>query len=415
MKDRLTERFCRYVRVHTSSDENSTTQPSTERQFDLAELLVKEMHEIGISDAAVDEKCNVTGHIPACEGCENAPAIGFIAHLDTVSDFCSRGTVPVLHYDYDGGDITLSESGRVLSPSEFPELYELKGRTVITSDGITVLGADDKAGIAEIITMADEIIKNDIPHGRICIAFTPDEEIGGGAQTLDLEAFGADFAFTADGDTEGTIEYENFNACSASVVFTGVNVHPGSAKDVMVNAACAAAEFNSMLPETETPRNTEGYEGFYHLVSMSGAVESAKLYYIVRDHDELKFAERKKVLNDIASELNGKYGDGTVKIEIKDSYRNMIEKIRPHMHLIEHAKEAIIKTGLVPSVKPVRGGTDGAQLSFRGLPCPNLGTGGHAFHGPYEYISVEGMESAAQILINIASGYAGFSPEEQRK
>ena len=406
MKQKLLERFLTYVKVYTPSDENSGASPSTPYQFDLAQLLEEEMKQMGISDVFVDENCYVYGQIPASAGCENTPAIGFIAHLDTVSDCCSKPCTPLVHEHYNGEDIELPAGGITIRVKDFPHLAEMKGRTLITSDGTTVLGADDKAGIAVILSMAEELLKTGAPHGKICIAFTPDEEIGSGAGLLDLQRFGADFGYTVDGDLEGGLEYETFNAASAKITIKGVNVHPGSAKDIMVNAAAIACELQGMLPAKEQPAYTEGYEGFFHLTNISGEVEKAQLHYIIRDHDRTKFEERKQLILSVCDRLNAKYGEGTVNADVSDSYYNMAEVLKDHMHLVEHAKKAIEKTGLIADIKPVRGGTDGSQLSFRGLPCPNLGAGGAGFHGPYEHISLEGMELSVQIVLEIVRSYA---------
>jgi len=401
MKEQLLERMIRYAKIYTPSDETCEEVPSSKCQFDLAYELEREMKELGLSDVFTDEHCYVYGWIPASEGCENAPSIGFNAHIDTVSDFCSTPVHPVVHENYDGKDIYLEAGNRTITLKDFPHLAEMKGRTIITSDGTTILGADDKAGIAEIMTMAQEVISSGMPHGRICIVFSPDEEIGGGASLLDLEKFGADFAFTVDGGLEGGLEYETFNAAAAVINFAGVNVHPGTAKDIMVNAAGAACEFQSALPQNEKPENTCGYEGFFHLTDMQGTVEKAQLRYIIRDHDKVKFEQRKNRISEIAAVLNEKYGAGTVEVQIKDTYYNMYEILKDHMEIVELAKKAIEEAGMTPVIEPVRGGTDGAQLSFRGLPCPNLATGGHGFHGPYEHISLEGMEKSTQVLLNI--------------
>ncbi|MBE7016609.1 MAG: peptidase T [Ruminococcaceae bacterium] len=400
------ERFLKYVQINTASSETSDTTPSTACQFDLANLVAEEMREIGVSEVYVDEHAYVYGVIPASEGLEDAMSIGFIAHLDTIPDFPGENVKPRLIENYDGGEIVLGNSGRVLSPADFPHLPSLKGRSIIVTDGTTVLGADNKAGVAEIMEMAETVIKEGIPHSRIAIGFCPDEEIGHGASLMDLKRFGAKVAYTADGGAEGGVEYENFNACGAKVSFNGFNVHPGSAKDTMINASLVAMEFNSMLPSGDTPRDTEGYEGFFHLTSMEGDVEKATLNYIVRDHDAGSFEARRACLAHAAKLLNKKYGEGTVDLEIKEHYRNMCEAVKPHFHVVENALEAIKAVGLEPSVEPIRGGTDGAQLTFRGLPCPNLGTGGYAYHGPYEHISVEGMEISTRILLNIVERYA---------
>lgn len=403
---RAYERLLKYVTVSTPSDENSTTVPTSACQFNLAKDLVEEMKAIGISDAHVDEKCYVYGTIPATPGYEAKTKMGFIAHMDTVSDFADHAVKPLIHEKYDGCELVLGESGRKLEPALFPHLKELKGRTLITSDGTTILGADDKAGVAEIMTMAEELLKGEIPHGKICIGFTPDEEVGSGADHFDVEGFGADFAYTVDGGREGEIEYENFNASSAKIQVNGFNIHPGSAKDTMINAAVVAMEFNEMLPKNQTPRDTEGYEGFYHLCHMSGSVEKASMEYIIRDHDEEKFLEREEIMRRIAAELNKKYGEGTVELVIEESYRNMAEMIKPQFHLIENAKKASLQAGVEPKVLPIRGGTDGARLSFMGLPCPNIGTGGFACHGPYEHITVEGMDIIVNTLLEIVKIYA---------
>lgn len=398
---RAYERLLNYVKIWTTSDEESETVPSTDRQLDLAGILVEEMKEMGIEDAHADEKGYVYGSIPATAGMENKPAIGFIAHMDTAPDFNGKGVNPQIIENYDGNDVSLGSSGRILSVTDFPHLKELKGRTLITTDGTTLLGADDKAGIADIMTAMDEIIKENKPHGRLCIGFTPDEEIGRGADCFDVEKFGADFAYTVDGSKEGEIEYENFNASEAVFKVHGVNVHPGEAKNIMVNASLLAMEINGQLPQNETPRHTEGYEGFYHLTDMTGNVEYAELNYIVRDHDSRLFKEKEEKLRSIEKQMNDKYGAGTVELTIRESYRNMREKIENCMYIVENAKEAIKIEGIEPKISPIRGGTDGARLSFMGLPCPNLGTGGYAFHGPFEHITAEGMDIAVNIIKNI--------------
>ena len=403
---RAYERLLHYVKIYTTSDEESASVPSTNRQFDLAMALVEEMKELGIEDARVDEHCYVYGSIPATPGYEDKTAIGFIAHLDTAPDYNGEGVKPQVRENYDGGEIALGESGLVLSPDMFPHLKSLKGRTLITTDGTTLLGADDKAGIAEIMTLAQELLKGETPHGKICIGFTPDEEVGGGAELLDIPAFGAEFAYTVDGGCENEIVYENFNACGAAFEIQGVNIHPGEAKDKMVNAALAAAEICGMLPWAETPRHTERYEGFFHLTQIQGTVEHASLHFIIRDHDGGHFEARQEMLRQIEKAVNEKYGAGTAKLTIRQQYRNMEEMVKPCMHLIDYAKESIRELGMEPDVSPVRGGTDGAQLSFRGLPCPNLGTGGYAFHGPYEHITAEGMDRAVQVMLGIVKRYA---------
>lgn len=402
---RAYERLLKYVVVHTTSDEESESVPSTDIQFDLARLLEAEMKELGISDVSVDEHCYVTGRIPATKGCENAPKIGFIAHLDTAPDCSGENVKPLIHENYDGKDVFL-KNGRAITTKLFPHLMTLKGRTLITTDGTTLLGADDKAGVAEIMTMAEEVITKGIPHGDIAIAFTPDEEIGHGASLLDIEKFGADFAYTVDGGPENEIEYENFNAAKAVFKIKGVSVHPGDAKDRMINAALLACEISSMLPAAETPAHTQDREGFYHLTDIKGDVENAEISYIVRDHDASLFEAKKKTLNMIEKIMNEKYGEDTVVLTITEQYRNMIEKILPHMHIVDTAKECIKEQGFEPLDVPVRGGTDGAMLSYRGLPCPNLGTAGYAFHGPLEHITAEGMDTVVNVMCAIIKKYA---------
>ena len=403
---RAYERFLNYVKVHTASDSNSVTHPSSMRQFDLAKMLVEEMKALGIEDARVDDKCYVYGTLPATEGYEQVKALGFIAHMDTADAASGENIKPQIHENYDGQDVLLPGSGTYLTVKQFPFLAEMKGQTLITTDGTTLLGADDKAGIAEILTMAERIMNEKIPHGKICIGFTPDEEVGMGADFFDIPGFGAAYAYTVDGGDVGEIEYENFNAAAAIVNFRGLSVHPGSAKNTMINAQNVAIEFHMALPKFERPEHTEGREGFYHLTDMSGDVTNAQLKYIIRDHDEYKFIEKKETMRHVAVLLNEQYGEGTVELIIKDSYANMIEQIRPHFHLIESAREAVEKAGLTPMETPVRGGTDGARLSYEGLPCPNLGTGGFNFHGPAECISVEKMDQSVEVLLNLVDIYS---------
>ena len=403
---RAYERFLNYVKIHTTSHENSNTTPSTRRQFDLAEILAEEMKKLGVKDVRVDENCYVYGAIPATPGYEDKPAIGLIAHLDTAPDFCGEHVNPQIYRNYNGEDVTLGDSGKVLSVKTFPHLKELKGRTLITTDGTTLLGADDKAGIAEIMTVAEELLKGTMPHGKICIAFTPDEEVGSGADKLDIPAFGAQYAYTADGGCENEIVYENFNASEAVFKIRGFNIHPGEARNKMINAALVGMEINSMLPNLETPAHTELYEGFFHLCEMEGTVENATLQYIIRDHSAASFEARENTLRHIEKIMNEKYGQGTVSLEIHEQYRNMIEKVAPCMQLVDYAKDAIRELGMEPNTDPIRGGTDGAQLSFRGLPCPNLGTGGYAFHGPYEHITAEGMDTAVHVMLGILKRFA---------
>ncbi len=403
---RAYERLIRYAKIHTASAEDGEGVPSAEREFDLARELETELRALGVADVFVDEHCYVYGRIPATAGLENITGIGFIAHLDTVPDFPGESVKPRLVEHYDGGEIALGESGRVLRPADFPHLKTLVGHDLIVTDGTTVLGADDKAGVAEIVTFAERLLAEDRPHGPISLAFCPDEEIGHGAALLDLERFGAQLAYTVDGGTPGEIEYENFNAAAAEVELTGFNVHPGAAKNVMVNAALVAMEFNAMLPAGDTPRGTEGYEGFFHLTEMRGDVEKAHLSYIVRDHDAATFEARKKTLLHIEKLLNEKYGAGTVKVTLREQYRNMLEMVKPHFEVVEKAMDAMRALGVEPRAAAIRGGTDGAQLSFRGLPCPNLPTGSYGHHGPYEHASAQQMDGVVELLLGIAAQFA---------
>ena len=402
---RAYERLLKYVKVWTTSDPESGTHPSTMRQFDLAHQLVQELKDLGLTDAHVDEHCYVYATLPATPGQESAKPLGFIAHMDTTDDASGENVNPQIHPNYDGGKVVLPATGTVLDPAQFPFLTEMKGQTLITTDGSTLLGADDKAGVAEIMTALERIIAENRPHGKLCIGFTPDEEIGEGASLFDIPGFGADFAYTVDGGDVGGIEYENFNAAAATVTIHGFSVHPGSAKDTMINASNVAMEFHGALPVMARPETTEGRQGFYHLCQMYGDVTEAKLGYILRDHDAAKLQFKKDNMLDIAEFLNGKYGEGTVTVEIKDSYRNMLEKIKPHFHLVETARKATRMAGLEPEEVPVRGGTDGATLSWMGLPCPNLGTGGFNFHGPCECITAEKMDQCTEILLNLVDLY----------
>ena len=402
---RAYERLLKYVVIYTTSDEESTTVPTSMRQFDLARMLVDELKAIGVEDAAVDDLCYVYATLPATEGYEQATKLGFIAHMDTAPDFSGEHVKPRIIEHYDGGDVVLGTSGRTLENASFPHLASLKDRTLIVTDGTTLLGADDKAGVAEIVTLLERLISEKIPHGKISVCFTPDEEVGSGADHFDVARFGAEFAYTCDGGAEGELEYENFNAAGALFEIRGFNIHPGEAKDKMINALAVACEINAMLPKGQTPRDTSGYQGFWHLTSLDGSTEAAKLTYIIRDHDFESFERRKVTLEKIVEVLNAKYGEGTVTLTIREQYRNMKEKIEPCMHLIENAKKAMEQAGVTPRVQPIRGGTDGARLSYMGLPCPNLGTGGYAFHGPYEHITVEGMDAAVEILKNLVILY----------
>lgn len=405
---RAYERFLNYVKVNTKSDENSTTLPSTACQFDLAKMLKDELIKIGCENVTLSENCYVYANIPATKGYENAVALGFVAHMDTSPDFNGENVKVQIIENYNGEDVALGESGRMLTNEMFSHLKSLKGKTLITTDGTSLLGADDKAGVSEIVTLAERLITEQIPHGKICIAFTPDEEIGCGTDGFEIETFGADFAYTVDGGAEGELEYENFNASGARFEIKGVNVHPGSAKNIMVNAALVAFEINSMLPSAQIPAKTEEYEGFYHLTDVKGDCESAVLDYIVRDHDLNMFNSRENTLRHIEKTINEKYGEGTVKLTIREQYRNMKEKIEPCFHLVENAIKSAKECGVEPVVVPIRGGTDGARLSYMGLPCPNLGTGGFAFHGPLEHITVEGMDKVVEILLGLVKIYSQF-------
>ena len=398
------EKFLDYVSYDTQSDSSSTTMPSTMKQKLLAQHLADEMVAMGIEDAHMDEWGYVYGTIPA--NCEKKNVIGFIAHMDTAEEVSGANVKARVIENYDGEDIVLNkELGIVTDVENFPILKKFKGKTLIVTDGTTLLGADDKAGVAEIMQAAEDIIKNNLPHGEIHIAFTPDEEIGAGPDKFDVKGFGCDFAYTLDGGELGGLDYENFNGTSAEVEITGRSVHPGSAKNAMKNAQNIAIEFHNALPYYDRPEYTENREGFYHLCSMEGDVTGAKLGYIVRDHSAESFAARKETMRHIAKLLNEKYGEGTVELELKDSYFSMLEKIKPHFHLVENARAAIRKAGLAPLETPIRGGTDGATLSYMGLPCPNLGTGGFNYHGPCEGITVEAMDKATEILLNLADIY----------
>lgn len=400
------ERFLDYVKIHTTSDEESGQHPSFAGEFDLANLLCKELKELGMSDVRVDEHAYVYAYLPASKGYENATKLAFIAHMDTSPEASGQNVKAMIRKNYQGEDIVLEGSGDILSLKKFPALKAFIGDTLITTDGTTLLGADDKAGIAEIMTALETIIKNNLPHGELWVAFTPDEEIGEGADLFDLKNFGAEYAYTVDGGDVNALEYENFNAASAEVIIKGVSVHPGDAKNVMINASNVAMEFHSLLPEMMRPEHTEGYEGFFHLTGMKGQVSEAVLDYIIRDHNMKLFEEKKEILKAAAEKINEKYQADTVTLTIKDSYFNMLEKIKPHMHLIDNARKALIKAGLSPVDVPVRGGTDGARLSYEGLPCPNLGTGGANYHGNFECVSIEKMDKAVEIILNIIEIYA---------
>jgi len=400
----IMERFLRYVAINTESCEEVETVPSSQRQFDLANVLAEDMREMGLSNVRVTDNCFVYAELPATPGCENLPCMGLIAHMDTTPQYSGANIKPQIISNYDGGDVVLSGTGTILSPSQFPGMKELVGKTLITTDGTTLLGADDKAGIVEILCACETVMKEGKPHGKIAIAFTPDEEVGLGVQQFDVAGFGADYAYTMDGGEVGGLAYENFNACGAQVEFHGLSVHPGSSKDTMINACLLAMEFNSMLPSAEIPRETEGYEGFFHLMHMEGDETSAKLIYIIRDHDAARFDGRKAQMKHIEKIMNHRWGEGTVTVHLRDQYRNMREKIEPVIHIIDSARKAMEAVGMKPFNEAIRGGTDGAQLCYMGLPCPNLCTGGHAFHGPYEHIAVEDMELCTRMLVELIYG-----------
>lgn len=403
------ENFLRYVKVDTCSDEHSNTVPSTRKQHDLAAMLVRELEAMGASDIVYDrEHCYVYATVPASEGCEKAPVLGFVAHMDTSPAISGTDVRPRIVEGYDGKDIVLNEEKNVLlRPAEFPELLRYVGQDLIVTDGTTLLGADDKGGVAEIMAMAEYLLANpECRHGKLRIGFTPDEEVGNGADYFNVGLFGADYAYTVDGGALGELEYENFNAAGAKLTIHGRSVHPGSAKGKMKNALLIAQEFQALLPASENPMYTEGYEGFYHLDSMHGNVEEAVAEYIIRDHDRALFEKKKQFFLEAAGFMNRKYGEDTVCVELKDSYFNMREVIERSMHLVENAAKAMEELGVTPIVTPIRGGTDGARLSFMGLPCPNLCAGGENFHGKYEFTCVQSMDKITELLIRIAEKYA---------
>lgn len=404
--ENVCQRFLRYAKIDTMSDPKSEMLPSTQIQFDLAKILVEDLKKIGIEDAHVDENCYVMGSLKG--NAENAPKIGLIAHMDTSPEFSGKDVKPQVIENYDGNDIVLNkELNIVMKVSDFPYLKDFTGHTLVTTDGTTLLGADDKAGIAEIIAVLEYFIENpDIKHGDIKICFTPDEEIGNGTAGFDVKKFDADFAYTLDGSFEGELEYENFNAASAKIKVNGVNIHPGSAKDKMKNSILVAMELNSLLPSAAVPQHTEGYEGFYHLDEIEGSVECTKMEYIIRDHDMDKFLAKKAFMEKTCDFINAKYGEGTVELTLTDSYFNMKEHILPVMHIIDSAIAAMEKTGVTPNVKAIRGGTDGAMLSYKGLPTPNIFTGGFNYHGKFEALSVDVMEKAVQTVIELIKSYA---------
>jgi tripeptide aminopeptidase len=402
-KENIIKRFRGYVTIDTESDPENPAFPSTEKQWDLAKLLEKELNKIGLQEVDLDENCYLMATLPSNIDYK-VPTIGFISHIDTSPDFTGKHVKPQIHENYDGKDIVLNKAENiVLSPNYFEDLLQYKGQTIITTDGTTLLGADDKAGITEIISAMEYLVQNpQIKHGIIRVCFTPDEEIGKGAHLFDVEKFNADWAYTMDGSQIGELEYENFNAASAKIIIEGKIVHPGYAKGKMINSMTIANEFMRTLPENDVPEKTIGYEGFFHLHDMTGTVEKTVLEYIIRDHDFELFEKRKHFIQQIVVDFNNKYGEKTVKIEIKDQYFNMKEKIVPVMHIVTIAKEAMEEIGIKPLIKAIRGGTDGSQLSFKGLPCPNIFAGGHNFHGKYEYVPVESMVKATELIVRIA-------------
>jgi tripeptide aminopeptidase len=407
MKNEILERFLKYIKIDTTSDDSSETYPSTAKQFTLAKVLQEELTAMGLKDVTVDEHCYLMATLPANTD-KKIPNIGFIAHMDTSPDMSGTNVNPQILEDYDGKDIVLDKKNNVvLNIKEFPELLEYKGQTIITSDGTTLLGADDKAGIAEIMTAVDYLTKHpDIKHGNIKIGFTPDEEIGRGVDKFDVKKFDAEFAYTLDGGRVGELEYENFNAAHAKVIFNGRNIHPGYAKDKMINAMILAMEFNGMLPVNERPEFTQDYEGFYHLIKMEGSVENASIQYIIRDHDRAKFEAKKVFIQQTVDYMNKKYRTNTVVLELKDQYFNMREQVEKVMHVVDTAKKAIELVDVEPIVVPIRGGTDGSRLSYMGLPCPNIFAGGHNFHGKYEYVPLESMVKAVDVILKIVELYS---------
>ena len=407
MKQELLNRFLKYISIDTQSDEASYTTPSTRKQFDLAEILKNEMIEMGMQHVSLDERCYIMATLPSNLN-KPAPVIGFIAHMDTSPDMPGKVDHPKIIENYNGGDIILNAAKNiVLSTADFPELKQYKGQTLITTDGTTLLSADDKAGIAEIMTAMEYLIRHpEIPHGEIKVGFTPDEEIGRGVDHFEVTKFGADFAYTMDGGGIGELEYENFNAAGTKVHIQGRNIHPGYAKGKMLNALHMAMEFNSLLPVHQRPEYTQDYEGFFHLIKVEGTVEKALLQYIIRDHDHLLFEKRKQLIHKNIAFLNEKYGEGTFELEMNDQYYNMKEKVEPVYHIVETARKAMLELGIEPKVVPIRGGTDGARLSYMGLPCPNIFAGGHNFHGKFEYVPLESMESAVKVILKIIELYS---------
>lgn len=406
-KEHITKRFLSYVTIDTESDPNNPEFPSTEKQWDLARLLVKELSDIGMNDITLDENCYVMATLPSNLDYE-VPTIGFVSHIDTTPDYTGANVNPQIHHNYDGKDIILNEKENIiLSPSYFEDLLQYKGQTIITTDGSTLLGADDKAGITEIVSAMEYLIKHpEIKHGKIRICFTPDEEVGKGAHKFDVEKFGAEWAYTMDGSQIGELEYENFNAAGAKIIINGKIVHPGYAKGKMINSMTIASDFISRLPKNEVPESTEGYEGFFHLYQIDGKVEQTILHYIIRDHDKELFENRKDFIKSVVSNINIELGSDSIEIEISNQYYNMKEKVVPVMHIVDIAEEVMKDLNIIPLIKPIRGGTDGSQLSFMGLPCPNIFAGGHNFHGRYEYVPVESMMKATEVIVGISEKVA---------
>lgn len=403
----VVKRFLNYVKIYTDSDPTTGVTPSTERQKDLGRILVQELLDLGLEDAHMDDNCYVMATLPSNID-KQVPTVGFVAHMDTSPDFSGKNVKPRIIENYDGKDITLNESQNIIMTTEdFPELLLYKGQDIIVTDGTTLLGADDKAGVAEIMSAVAYLVENpEIKHGTIKIGFTPDEEIGEGADHFDVEKFGADFAYTMDGGQIGELEFENFNAAGAVVICRGRSVHPGYAKDKMINSMLIAQEFMAQLPAGEVPQRTEGYDGFYHIVDIDGGIEETKLQYIIRDFDRDLFENRKIFMKKVADSLAQKYGEDYISIEIKDQYYNMREKVEPKMHIIDVARQAMEELGIKPLVKPIRGGTDGARLSFMGLPCPNIFAGGHNFHGKFEYVPIPSLKKATELIVRIAQNIA---------
>ena len=406
-KEHIIKRFISYVTIDTESDPNNPNFPSSDNQWDLANLLVKELKDIGMSDVTLDKNCYVMATLPSNLD-YYVPTIGFVSHIDTTPDYTGSNVKPKIHHEYDGKDIILNENENiVLSPSYFDDLLQYKGQTIITTDGTTLLGADDKAGITEIVSAMEYLINHpEIKHGKIRICFTPDEEVGKGAHKFDVKKFGADWAYTMDGSQIWELEYENFNAASAKITINGKIVHPGYAKGKMINSMTIAGDFIHRVPSKEVPESTEGYEGFFHLHQLKGNVEQSVLHYIIRDHDTDLFNNRKQFMIDLVAKMNSELGDDAIEIDIKDQYYNMKEKVIPVMHIVDIAEEVMNEIGITPLIKPIRGGTDGSQLSFMGLPCPNIFAGGHNFHGRYEYVPVESMMKATEVIIGISEKVA---------